>query len=227
LRLRWTSPIYAFYKPEVDIQTQKGRRTHAFTCTRPTCNHQVRRYVDKKDCSTSNLRKHALACWGEEAVTRAMEASDNKEAHKSVVESILKTGRISTYFARKKGAVSYSHIQHTREETRIVRDPGFITLMKMGRPGYYLPSPSTVSRDTKTLFASTRRRMARLLQEHKGKLSFATDAWTSPNHCGFVAITIHLEHEGRPLRLLLDIIEVPKVCILTFYCSSPRPLTTS
>lgn len=46
-------------------------------------------------------------------------------------------------------------------------------------------------------------------QEYEGKLSFATDAWTSPNHKAFVAITVHLEHEGKPLSFLLDLVEVP------------------
>jgi hypothetical protein len=41
-------------------------------------------------------------------------------------------------------------------------------------------------------------------------LSFATDAWTSPNHKAYVAITVHLEQNGSPLAMLLDIVEVPK-----------------
>lgn len=48
-------------------------------------------------------------------------------------------------------------------------------------------------------------------QDYDGRLSFATDAWTSPNHRAFVAITVHLEHNGKPLRLLLDLVEVAKV----------------
>ena len=47
-------------------------------------------------------------------------------------------------------------------------------------------------------------------KEYDGKLSFATDAWTSPNHKAYVAITGHLEHEGKPLTMLLDIVEVAK-----------------
>jgi hypothetical protein len=42
-------------------------------------------------------------------------------------------------------------------------------------------------------------------------LSFATDAWTSPNHKAYVAITVHLEQNRSPLAMLLDIIEVPKL----------------
>jgi hypothetical protein len=39
-------------------------------------------------------------------------------------------------------------------------------------------------------------------------LSFATDAWSSPNSRAFVALTVHFEHEGNPMAFLLDIVEV-------------------
>jgi hypothetical protein len=42
-------------------------------------------------------------------------------------------------------------------------------------------------------------------------LSFATDAWTSPNHKAFVAVSIHLEIKGKPLAMVLDVVEVVKV----------------
>ncbi len=38
------------------------------------------------------------------------------------------------------------------------------------------------------------------------------DVWSSPNHCAFVAVTVHLEQDGLPLCLLLDIVEVAEVC---------------
>lgn len=111
----------------------------------------------------------------------------------------------------------------------VVQDPSFLTLMKTGRPGYYVPSPSTVSRNVKTVFARTRRRTAQLLrvsrglthtrrsysphrQDYDGKLSFGTDAWTSLNHGAYVVISVHLEVDGQPLRLLLDLVEVAEVC---------------
>jgi hypothetical protein len=49
-----------------------------------------------------------------------------------------------------------------------------------------------------------------MYQEHDGALSFATDAWTSPNHKALVAITVHFEHEGILISLLLDIVEVAR-----------------
>ena len=109
----------------------------------------------------------------------------------------------------------------------IVSDRGFKFLMKTGRPYYYIPSPWTVSRDVRLIFARTRQRIAAMLmvsycvilqaetgltcvtKKHEGCLSFATDAWTSPNHRAFVAITVHLVHLGKPLLMVLDIVQVP------------------
>lgn len=45
-------------------------------------------------------------------------------------------------------------------------------------------------------------------QNHNGALNFATDAWTSPNHKAYVAVTVHFENAGVPVSMLLDIIEV-------------------
>jgi len=48
-------------------------------------------------------------------------------------------------------------------------------------------------------------------QDYEGKLSFATDAWTSPNNKAYVAVTVHFEQWGKPICLLLDIVEVAKL----------------
>lgn len=62
---RWTSAIYAFFEPHPNFEYAAGQRTHVFTCAKPGCKRCVRRYLDKGDASsTSNLRKHAVACWG-------------------------------------------------------------------------------------------------------------------------------------------------------------------
>lgn len=82
--------------------------------------------------------------------------------------------------------------------------------MKTGRPEYHIPSPSTISRDVKLVFANVRQRIAQMLQTYDGDINFAMDGWTSPNHKAFVAITVHLEYEGEPLAMLLDIVEVTK-----------------
>jgi len=80
--------------------------------------------------------------------------------------------------------------------------------MKTGRPEYYIPSLATVSHDVKKVFANARKRIAKMLQEHEGTLSFATDAWTLPNHKAFVTVTVHFENNGVPLCMILDVVEV-------------------
>ena len=46
------------------------------------------------------------------------------------------------------------------------------------------------------------------VQEHDGALSFATDAWTSPNSKAYVAVSVHFEKDGAPVSMLLDVNEV-------------------
>ncbi|KAG0692126.1 hypothetical protein DFH29DRAFT_985933 [Suillus ampliporus] len=49
-------------------------------------------------------------------------------------------------------------------------------------------------------------------QQHtRTEMNFAMDTWTSPNHKAFVAVSVHLEHDGEPLAMILDIIEVAEV----------------
>ncbi|KAI1789295.1 hypothetical protein LXA43DRAFT_893148 [Ganoderma leucocontextum] len=199
----WKSTIYAFYDPTPTVEYVSTRRSHVFHCLGRGCKAKVRRFLDTKDYnSTSNMRQHTIKCWGEEAVEAASAAANVSEAREKIVGGILKNGSITAHFQRKAGEVTYSVRQHTRTEARM--------LMKTGRPGYHLPSPSTVARDVKEVFKKTRSRVAKMLQEYDGALHFATDAWTSPNHRAFVAVTVHFEHEGQPMSLLLDFIEVAK-----------------
>ncbi|KAG1857367.1 hypothetical protein DFJ58DRAFT_659107, partial [Suillus subalutaceus] len=216
----WNSPVYAFYHPIPEIGYHEGHRFHEFKCAATSCKKGVHRYLDKKDAkSTSNMQKHAKICWGEETVKLADETKNAQEA--CTIISGAKDGSITASFERTgKGKVTYSHRQHTRTETKyllilqpftIIKDRGFQSLMKTGRPEYYIPSPSTVSRDVKLVFACTRQRIAKMLQEYNGQLSFATDRWTSPNHKAFIAVSVHLEHDGEPLAMILDIVEVSEV----------------
>jgi hypothetical protein len=108
---------------------------------------------------------------------------------------------------------------------KIVDDPGFHRLMKTGRPQYKIPSGRTVARDVHVVFRRVKERITKMLKvriffflilliihllwkEYDGRLSFATDAWTSPNQRAYVAITVHFEHKGEAVSMLLDIVEV-------------------
>jgi hypothetical protein len=61
---------------------------------------------------------------------------------------------------------------------QIVKDRGFRCLMKTGRPEIYIPSPEMISRDVRLIYTRTHERLAQILQQHEGKLSFSTDGWT-------------------------------------------------
>lgn len=119
-RKRWTSPIYAFFKTDVSVGEHKGRPAHLFTCASKGCTARpFARYLDTNDKSTGNLHKHAKACWGTEAVARAMEAKDAEEVRGTIIKSLQETGSITAMFERKKGSkITYSHRQHTKAESR-------------------------------------------------------------------------------------------------------------
>ena len=93
----------------------------------------------------------------------------------------------------------------------IVNDNGFQCLMKMGRPKYYLPKPAVVLCDVWKAFVQVWQKLVEKLQAYAGKLNFAMDTWTAPNHKSFTVITVHLEDEGEALSLPLDVVEVARM----------------
>ncbi|KAF5312268.1 hypothetical protein D9619_003301 [Psilocybe cf. subviscida] len=227
----WTAPIYVFFKEKVKIEIVRGRRCHVFQCAATNClganGRGVRRFLDKKDAKlTGNLHKHAIWCWGEKTVKAANSTANAASAREALASAKSLDVSITALFKRAaKATVTYSHCQHTTAEARaefvrwvceskrpfqIVNDRAFRSLMKTGRPGYTIPSAETLSRDVKKVFTNVRQRIAKMMQEYEGQLNFATDAWTSPNNCAFVAFTVHFEHEGEPISMLLDIVELAK-----------------
>ncbi|KAF9559743.1 hypothetical protein CPC08DRAFT_615692, partial [Agrocybe pediades] len=232
----WNAPIYAFFKPTPSIEYINDRRVHVFECVALKCHGKgtntrlVNRYLDTADKnSTGNLRKHAKLCFGDDTIAAADATKDVTLARGILKKNPgqLKDGHLTEIFqqlGKGKGKVTYSHREHTKTERKaeivrwvsesmrplsIVADRGFNCLMKTGRPGNtYIPSPSTVSRDVKQVFKKCRERIAKMLQDHEGALHFATDAWTSPNHRAYVAVTVHFEVKGVPISMLLDLVEV-------------------
>ena len=47
-----------------------------------------------------------------------------------------------------------------------------------------------------------------MLQDHKGQLNFATNAWILPNHKVFIMVTIHFKTNGMSMSMLLDLLGV-------------------
>jgi hypothetical protein len=111
LKAHWWSPIYTFFKPEVEFQYFKNRPCHLFTCLAPKCKTRIggiHRFQDSKDkSSTANLKHHALRCFGAAAVNAAIAGKKPVERNKSIF----------ALFARKgKQPVKYLHHVHTNPE---------------------------------------------------------------------------------------------------------------
>jgi len=57
-------------------------------------------------------------------------------------------------------------------------------------------------------------------------LNFATDAWTSPNHKAVVAVSVYFKQNGKPMCLILDVVEVTHVrSVNTFHNSQKTYLS--
>ena len=161
-----------------------GQHCHTFQCLAQHCKHKTRsiqRYLDTGDAkSTGNLRKHTKRCWGDNVVALADKAKTAKDLWDITIEGSLKPQSITATFERNgKGTPTYACQQHTKTETwaeiirwvsesmrpfEIVEDRGFHCLMKTVWPGSYIPSRTTVSRDTKHVFVNTWKRVAKILR---------------------------------------------------------------
>jgi hypothetical protein len=124
--------------------------------------------------------KHVKKCWGSDVIEAVDRVKDREEALNSVVKGFLRNGSIADVFEKGgKGKPTYSNCQLTQTEMKaamvrwaakskwpfkIADDIEFRFMMKTGRPSIYIPSPMTVSRDTKRVFAVVRNWVAALLR---------------------------------------------------------------
>ncbi|KAL6308226.1 hypothetical protein BKA93DRAFT_747193 [Sparassis latifolia] len=158
LQASWRSPVYSFFKlAEVSIDyDDEGRKYHFFPCAARQCKNKykgVRRYQDSKDkSSTSNLKTHAMKCFGTAAVAAAIQGKSdtgkdgNAEVRAHLVKWLTESNRPST----------------------IVEDREFVELMMAGRPNLDIPSCRTVSRDIHASFDRCQERIKKLLKSHTG-----------------------------------------------------------
>ncbi len=126
LQKGWKAPVYALYRPDVEIVHKGTRVIHRFFCAGPGCKQYVNRYIDGNDStSTSNLRTHIKKCvgWG----PGTLEAIDKVNTKEEALKALQKVTRgevasIKMAFERTgKGKVSYSTRQLTTTESRYVR----------------------------------------------------------------------------------------------------------
>ncbi|KAJ6587344.1 hypothetical protein B0H10DRAFT_1831741, partial [Mycena sp. CBHHK59/15] len=229
----WTSTIYTFYLGDVKIEYRGSKLHHTFTCGARNCKHTITRNQTTKDSnSTKNLRVHAKKCWGEDNVVAAEKVKSLAAARKLLKEnSGVRSQRLTDIFRAHEagGGESFSHVPLTNEQSRmfdgspraseslrpfvIVKDRAYRRLMKSGRTSAYIPSPTTIARDVKLLFNKTRERLKKRFQNTPACISLVTDAWTSPNHRAYIAVSGHWEEEGKQINCLLDFVDVPKVIL--------------
>ncbi|KAI0289430.1 hypothetical protein BC826DRAFT_890805, partial [Russula brevipes] len=113
LKTSWRSSVYGFFKPDVEIGSESGRKFHLFRCASKMCkgSGSVRRYLDSKDrAATSNLKSHATRCFGIDAVNAAANSTSAADR---------RNGSIFAAFSHPgQQSVTVSHREHTNEQTR-------------------------------------------------------------------------------------------------------------
>ncbi|KIL55995.1 hypothetical protein M378DRAFT_89995, partial [Amanita muscaria Koide BX008] len=154
LSKKWNTSIYAFFKRRPTIEYKGKDRIHAFECIATSCKGKgknqrfVRRNLGTRNStSTSNLRKHAILCWGKEVVEATSQAKSVDDARTVLKgkQSNLRDGTIVLEFEHMgHGKEKYSHRPPLKIETRahhvlwmaeskrpfnLVVDSGYLRLM--------------------------------------------------------------------------------------------------
>ena len=114
LQVGWRSPVYAFFQAEVSVGYDEGRKYHFFKCASVKCKGKgqkgVHHYLDSKDCAaTSNLKSHAVRCFGQDLVKSAFEKTQPGGRDGSI---------FATFTCQGQQPVKISHRAHTTEESR-------------------------------------------------------------------------------------------------------------
>jgi hypothetical protein len=93
LQVGWRSPVYGFFQAKVSVGYDEGRKYHFFKCASKKCKGKgqkgVRRYLDSKDrAATSNLKSHAVRCFGQDVVKSAFENTQSGGRDGSIFASV-------------------------------------------------------------------------------------------------------------------------------------------
>ncbi|KAJ7355968.1 hypothetical protein DFH08DRAFT_511929 [Mycena albidolilacea] len=192
LKVKWTSPVYGFFRADVTVAYADGRKYNFFPCAARHCkskDNRVRRYQDNQDrSSTSNLKKHAWHCFGDTAVQSAIDGKTKLSADGSIFKVFAgnkQTQTTPTARTLSDAEIRANLVRWVTESNRpiaIVDDKNFWHLMLSGRTTTSLPSRFTLAQDIKKAFPAASEHISQLLKDYDSRLHFSTDAWTSPNH---------------------------------------------
>jgi hypothetical protein len=115
MKNRWQSRTYAFFKEDVEVHTENGKRYQLFSCANPRCKSKVRRNLT--DTGLGNLSKHARPCWGEDVFKSVSQLQDIETARAALTKPHVDKTLLAK-FAQKKGKHTYSLTPHTDTQTR-------------------------------------------------------------------------------------------------------------
>lgn len=131
---------------------REGPHRGMFPCMRLGCEYKATRTLYTTDeSSTGNMHKHVATCYGVDAFM------DAKSTGKTADE-VRVTGRgnhATPCASQPKRPPSARFVRWCAENGRpwiISEDESFLHLMKDGRPDMYVPSASTVAKDTRAAF---------------------------------------------------------------------------
>ncbi|THU81654.1 hypothetical protein K435DRAFT_571266, partial [Dendrothele bispora CBS 962.96] len=150
LQASWNSSIYSFFSEKVNIGHDKGRKYHYFSCKAARCKGTggVRRYLDGSDrSSTSNLRKHAIHCFGKDAVDAAKSGAQEAAAAQNTIYAMFAgTGDRLVHITHRTHTGTWKFaanvvrwVTESCRPLRIVDDRKLRGLMLAGRPQASFP----------------------------------------------------------------------------------------
>jgi hypothetical protein len=119
----WNAPIYAFYEPLVKVEyvRVKGvlQKCHTFKCALKRCrNKGIHQFLAGSDRqSTSNLRKHAKRCWGDDTIENADKLPDVAAA-RSLMDGVTQSSITKAFAWVVNTKVSYATRQHSKGQVR-------------------------------------------------------------------------------------------------------------
>ncbi|KAJ7315297.1 hypothetical protein DFH08DRAFT_820563 [Mycena albidolilacea] len=139
----------------------------------------------------------------ESETVQTQEVSDSKVPDTDLAKSgTRETGGRDVLYVKMGGLANFQHYQAKFEV--ILRSSG-LRLLKVGRRCQTSQFGGVVKEFlTRTLGTAIWCKQ----QDYPGRLSFGTNAWTSPNHQAFVVWIVHLQHKGELLSFPLDMYEV-------------------
>jgi hypothetical protein len=152
------------------------------------CCYCAKQYVSN-NCSTGNMWKHV------------------KKAHPDAIGIKPGTGsRDGAYSAEEFREVLVEWIVDCNLPFSVVDHPLFHKMVDVLNPVATVPSDDTVRRDIDRRLEDEKEDARDMLKDAPGRLSFAVDAWTSPNMYAFLGIVAHwTDVEWQPRNLLMDL----------------------